>query len=135
MSQAFPVPNREATVAGEPSAHAVPALIADAGERATWRYVEFFTTNIRNPNTRRGYARACARFFGWCEHLGLTLTTIRPIDVATYIEVLQRSPLCAGSQAAAGGHTNVVRLADHRPGGAGKPGFGRPRTEARGENR
>ena len=36
----------------------VPALIADAGDAAGWRYVEFFTANIRNPNTRRAYARA-----------------------------------------------------------------------------
>jgi hypothetical protein len=39
----------------------VPALIA--GDAAGWRYVEFFTANIRNPHTRRAYARACARFF------------------------------------------------------------------------
>ena len=45
----------------------VPALIADAGDAAGWRYVEFFTANIRNPNTRRAYARACGRFFAWCE--------------------------------------------------------------------
>jgi len=38
--------------------HVVPALIADAGDAAGWRYVEFFTANIRNPNTRRAYARA-----------------------------------------------------------------------------
>jgi hypothetical protein len=31
----------------------VPALIADAGDAAGWRYVEFFTANIRNPHTRR----------------------------------------------------------------------------------
>lgn len=31
----------------------VPALIADLGEPAAWRYVEFFTAHIRNPNTRR----------------------------------------------------------------------------------
>jgi hypothetical protein len=37
----------------------VPALTADAGDAAGWRYVEFFTANIRNPNTRRAYARAC----------------------------------------------------------------------------
>jgi hypothetical protein len=43
----------------------VPALIADLGDEAAWRYVEFFTANIRNPNTRRAYARACARFFAW----------------------------------------------------------------------
>jgi hypothetical protein len=64
---------------------AVPALIADAGDLAGWRYVEFFTANIRNPNTRRAYARACTSFFAWCDERGLTLTTIRPHDVATYI--------------------------------------------------
>ena len=47
--------------------HMVPALIADAGDAAGWRYVEFFTANIRNPHTRRAYARACGRFFAWCE--------------------------------------------------------------------
>jgi hypothetical protein len=45
----------------------VPALIADAGDAAGWRYVEFFTANIRNPNTRRAYALACEQFFAWCE--------------------------------------------------------------------
>ena len=45
----------------------VPALIADLGDEAAWRYVEFFTANIRNPHTRRAYARACNRFFAWCE--------------------------------------------------------------------
>ena len=67
--------------------HLVPALIAAAGEQAGWRYVEFFTANIRNPRTRRAYARACSRFFAWCEDRGLALTTIRPFDVATYIHI------------------------------------------------
>jgi hypothetical protein len=39
--------------------HLVPALIADLGDPAAWRYIEFFTANIRNPNTRRAYGRAC----------------------------------------------------------------------------
>jgi site-specific recombinase XerD len=76
--------------------HLVPALIADAGEPAAWRYVEFFTANIRNPNTRRAYARACNQFFAWCEDRGLTLTTIRPFDVATYIETLQQTHSAPG---------------------------------------
>jgi site-specific recombinase XerD len=42
---------------------------------------------IRNPNTRRAYARN--RFFAWCEDRGLTPAAIRPHDVATYIEELQ----------------------------------------------
>ena len=67
----------------------VPAIIADLGEQAGWRYVEFFTANIRNPHTRRAYARACGQFFAWCDQRGLTLTSIRPHDVATYLEQLQ----------------------------------------------
>jgi site-specific recombinase XerD len=76
--------------------HVVPALIADCGEDAGWRYVEFFTANIRNPNTRRAYARACARFFAWCEDRGLTLTTIRPFDVAAWVEQLQETHSAPG---------------------------------------
>ena len=76
-------------VASPGATQVVPALIADVGEQAGWRYVEFFTANIRNPHTRRAYARACSRFFAWCEDRGLTLTTIRPFDVAAWVEGLQ----------------------------------------------
>jgi len=72
-----------------PDTYLLQVLISDAGDAAAWRYVEFFTANIRNPNTRRAYARACSRFFLWCEDRSLTLVTIRPYDVATYIECLQ----------------------------------------------
>ena len=66
----------------------VPLLIAQQGEQAGWRYIELFTANIRNPNTRRAYARACGRFLAWCEQRGLTLTTIRPFDIGAYTEGL-----------------------------------------------
>ena len=69
--------------------HVVPALVASLGEAASWRFIEFFTANIRNPHTRRAYARACSRFFGWCETRGLTLQAIRPYDVAAWVEALQ----------------------------------------------
>jgi len=72
-----------------PVANVVPAIIAELGDQAGWRYVEFFTANIRNPHTRRAYARACGQFFAWCDQRSLTLTAIRPHDVATYIEQLQ----------------------------------------------
>ncbi len=65
--------------------HLVPVLIAALGEQAGWRYVEFFTANIRNPHTRRACSRACGQFFAWCEQRGLTLAAIRPHDVATYM--------------------------------------------------
>jgi site-specific recombinase XerD len=80
----------EATAPGTlsplPDGQLIPSLIADAGEQAAWRYIDFFTSNIRNSNTRRAYARACHTFFAWCDERGLSLTTIRPYDVATYIE-------------------------------------------------
>jgi hypothetical protein len=69
----------------------VPALITDAGgEQAGWRYVEFFAANINNDHTRRAYARACSRFFAWCENRGLTLASIRPFDVAAWVKELQQ---------------------------------------------
>ena len=74
----------------------VPVLIAKAGDAAGWRYVEFFTANIRNASTRRAYARACGRFFAWCDDRGLTLPAIRPHDVATYIETLQQTHAAPG---------------------------------------
>ncbi len=67
----------------------MPAPIVDLGDEAAWRYVEFFPANIRNPHTRRAYARACARFFAWSEGRGLTPAAIRPHDIATCIEQLQ----------------------------------------------
>ena len=77
-------------VAIDGSAAPVPALIADLGDQASWRYVEFFTANIRNLNTRRAYLRACSRFFAWCEGRGLELGTIRSVHIAAYIEGLQQ---------------------------------------------
>ena len=42
--------------------NALPALVSHAGERAGMRFLEFFTANIRNLNTRRAYARATQEF-------------------------------------------------------------------------
>ena len=51
----------------------VPVQIAQAGEEAAKRFIEFFTANIRNPNTRAACARSVAGFFCWCEDRGLIL--------------------------------------------------------------
>jgi site-specific recombinase XerD len=64
----------------------IPTLIAAAGDQAVWRYIDFFTSNIRNPNTRRAYARACGSFLAWADERGRSLGTIRPYDVSLYIE-------------------------------------------------
>jgi len=66
----------------------LPAVIAAAGDRAAYRFLEFFTANIRNPNTRTAYARAVTDFCQWCEERGLTLTGLHPVIVASYIESL-----------------------------------------------
>src|SRR3712207_5870795 len=70
----------------------VPAPVAAAGEQATRRFVEFFTANIRNRNTRQAYARAVADFFRWTEAAGLReLSQLQPVHVAAYIEQLSQS--------------------------------------------
>ena len=90
MSDVAPVALAPTGIQQRPDHQVVPALVAGEGDAAAWRYVEFFTANIRNPNTRRAYARACGRFFSWCEQHGLSLAGIRPFSVAAYVEELQR---------------------------------------------
>ena len=68
----------------------LPALISQAGERTAWRFLEFFTVNIRNANTRAAYTRSATRFLRWCEERGISeLVDIKPMHVASYIEQLQ----------------------------------------------
>jgi site-specific recombinase XerD len=75
----------------------VPVLISHAGERAGMRFLEFFTANIRNPNTRRAYARAADEFLTWCADVGVpTLAAVAPLHVSTWIE-LQMQRLSAPS--------------------------------------
>jgi len=66
----------------------VPAVVWAAGEHASRRFVEFFTANIRNRNTRAAYFRAVSDFFAWCDDRGVELTHIEPIVVAAYVERL-----------------------------------------------
>ena len=76
------------TTVGGASA-SLPALFAPS-LAAGRRYVEFFTANIRNPNTRKAYARAAAEFAAWCDQAGLTeLRDTEPVHVAAYVETLQ----------------------------------------------
>src|ERR1700752_1620001 len=54
----------------------LPAIIRAQGERASRRFIEFFTATIRNRNTRMAYARAVKRFFDWCEDHHLSLEDV-----------------------------------------------------------
>lgn len=67
---------------------ALPTLIAQAGDQAARRFIEFFTAHIRNPNTRRAYARAAGELLSWAEAHGLTLASLQPVHVAAYVEEL-----------------------------------------------
>jgi integrase/recombinase XerC len=66
----------------------IPALVATAGESAALRFLEFFTANIRNPHTRRAYARAAMDFLTWCEAVAgvRELAAVQPLHVAAWVE-------------------------------------------------
>lgn len=66
----------------------IPVLIADAGDNAVRRFIEYFSAHIRNKNTRRNYATAVWRFTEWCRQHGLGLGQLTPVLVATYVEQL-----------------------------------------------
>src|SRR5579872_5600932 len=90
MTQALsPIPSRQLGRAGLDK---LPATIAQAGEKAAWRFVEFFTANIRNKNTRAAYAHAVTEFFDWCEQRRLQLDQLTPVAIAAYIEGHSGSP-------------------------------------------
>jgi site-specific recombinase XerD len=67
---------------------ALPAAIIDAGGHAQKRFVEFFTAQIRNANTRAAYYHACAQFLAWIHAVKLDLASVEPVHVAAYIEQL-----------------------------------------------
>jgi site-specific recombinase XerD len=68
---------------------ALPAIVAAAEPHIQARFLEFFAATIRNPHTRRAYARGCGNFLGWCAQVGVTaLSQITPLHVATWIEQL-----------------------------------------------
>ncbi len=67
---------------------ALPTIVRAQGERASRRFIQFFTANIRNRNTRAAYARAVKQFFDWCEDRRLELEEITPLSVAAYVEQL-----------------------------------------------
>ncbi|WP_412023498.1 tyrosine-type recombinase/integrase [Burkholderia cepacia] len=75
------------TALARPTETTVPALVASAGERAGLRFLEFFAAAIRNPHTRRAYARAAGDFLTWCASAGVSsIAAVQPLHVASWIE-------------------------------------------------
>ena len=70
---------------------ALPALVVASGDCAGVRFLEFFAAQIRNPHTRRAYARAVGEFLAWCESKGVSsLAAVQPLHVAGWIEMQAR---------------------------------------------
>ena len=66
-----------------------PALISAAGDRAAYRFLEFFTAQVRNPHTRRAYVRAVSGFCAWLEAHGVpSIAAVGSVHVAAYVEDL-----------------------------------------------
>jgi hypothetical protein len=67
------VPMAEFTIVTRTSSSAwIPELIAAAGPEVTEAYIDFFTSTIRNRNTRAAYARACWQFLTGAARMGWT---------------------------------------------------------------
>jgi hypothetical protein len=64
----------------------LPALVAAEGENASLRFLDFFTANIRNPNTRAAYAVVVRAFSAWLDakHV-VPLGAVRTHHVSTYV--------------------------------------------------
>jgi integrase/recombinase XerC len=74
------------------SSLAVPSMVANAGNRASRRFLDFFAASIENDNTLMAYYRAICSFFAWIEQIGIgELADIEPFHVAAYLIVF---PLC-----------------------------------------
>jgi site-specific recombinase XerD len=66
----------------------VPELFQKTGDRGAYHYAEFFTATIRNPHTRRAYARAALLLSDWCSLRELELPAVTPIHLAAFVEEL-----------------------------------------------
>ncbi len=69
----------------------LPKLITDAGEKAGWRFINFFTAEIENDNTRAAYYQAIKQFDLWCEQKGFSLQQLQPFIVAAYAKELKET--------------------------------------------
>jgi site-specific recombinase XerD len=80
------------TTATLSSSLVVPSMIAEAGDRAARRFLDFFAASIENDNPRMAYYRAVSSFFAWLEQHGIDeLADIEPFHVAAYLKALRVS--------------------------------------------
>lgn len=66
----------------------LPPAVANLGAEGAKAFLEFFTAQIRNKNTRVAYFRAVRRFLGWIAERGVAFESVEAIHVAAYLEWL-----------------------------------------------
>jgi integrase len=87
------------------------------------RFLEFFAANIRNPHTRRAYARAADEFLAWCASVGVpSIGAVQPVRVASWIEAGTREFAAPSVKQRLATIHHLFRLARDRPRRAGQPG-------------
>jgi hypothetical protein len=113
------------------SSSSLPPSIFTARPEARSRLRDFFSSHIRNPNTRRAYMEAVRQFSNFCAEHGI-------VDLAPG-RAGARGRVCGGatqtafetdSEAAFGCSPDAVRLDGRRPGHPHKPRSRCSRAEA-----
>ncbi len=66
----------------------VHPVIEEAGDQASYRFLEFFAASIRNAGTRTMYLHAVHEFLDWCDTMGFKLQSISSLAVSVYVETL-----------------------------------------------
>jgi hypothetical protein len=77
-----------------------PAFVAAAGARASYRFLEFFTAQIRDPHTRRAHPMPSGEFFDWVEEKGVTqLEVIESVQCRDLHRAVEPSAIRADHEA------------------------------------
>src|SRR5260370_10463726 len=81
-------PDRPLLLAG--TGTSLPSIFTVRPEART-RMRDFFSSHIRNPNTRRAYREAARQFSAFCaEHGIVDLAQVEPVHVAAFVEAQLR---------------------------------------------
>ncbi len=73
----------------------LPTIFQAESRKTRWRFIDFFTSSIRNPNTREAYQRAILQFLNWCEGVGVGgMHQIKPIVIGAYLEQMETYAAC-----------------------------------------
>lgn len=68
----------------------VPQAVADTGDLAAFRFLEFFAVRIENPHTRRAYYRNVYQFCVWLARRNIPIHKVTSLHIASFLEHLKR---------------------------------------------